>query len=89
MTGFAIQLARVDPERWQWMLDFALAGLAFEHAFDLLMDEEAAATLAADTAESIRWRKQLDALRHHGLGQVLTQAPGADIPVGYRHVFRF
>ncbi|MBK8286105.1 MAG: hypothetical protein IPK97_15210 [Ahniella sp.] len=88
MTGFAVQLDSLDSASWSWMLDFALAGLAFEHSFDLLLSAEAAAALTAETSETLRWRKQLDALRHHGLGQVLT-IDGSATTTGYRHVFRF
>ncbi len=89
MSGYAVHLDQLDAARWQWLLDFTLAGLAFEHSFDLLLGPDAAASLAAENPDATRWRKQLDALRHHGLGQALTLLPGAPPPSGYRHVFRF
>lgn len=90
MTTFAVRIDRLDTIRWSWLLDFALAGLAFDHAFDLLLGPEAAAELDAGAPGHDRYLKQIAALEHHGLGRVVRLLPEAPTdPTQYRHVFRF
>lgn len=88
MKTYALYLPEWSAERWAWLLDFALAGLSFEHSFDLLIGESVQTWLAAGSPDALRTNKQIAALQHHGLGQLLVrteQAPQAD----YAHVFRF
>jgi len=90
VNTFAVRIDRFDDARWAWLLDFALAGLAFDHSFDLLLGPAAAAELDAGESGGGRYHKQIAALNHHGLGQVVRLgAHTIEDPIGYRHVFRF
>lgn len=89
MKSFAVRIDDLGTGGWPWLLDFTLAGLAFDHAFDLLLGPEAAARFGTDDAEGQRLSRQRDALVHHGLGAIIPLAAGQADPPGYDHVFRF
>lgn len=88
MKRYAVTLLTWTPERWAWLLDFTLAGLSFEHSFDLIIGESVAAMLDDGGTDAVRVQKQIAALRHHGLSAVHVQAKGQAM-TGYAHVFQF
>lgn len=88
MKRFAVHLPEWAPTRWAWLLDFTLAGLSFEHSFDLIIDPSVQAVLDSGSSDAARVHKQIAALRHHGLENVLVQAQDQAV-TGYAHVFRF
>lgn len=89
MKRLAVRIDDLAGGGWPWLLDFTLAGLAFDHRFDLLLGPAAAARISAGDAAGQRLAKQRDALLHHGLDAVLELSAGQADPPGYDHVFRF
>lgn len=88
MKRFAVYLPEWASTRWAWLLDFTLAGLSFEHSFDLIIDPSVQAMLDSGSSDATRVHKQIAALRHHGLGAMRVQ-PQDQAVTGYAHVFRF
>lgn len=88
MTRYAVYLPEWSTERWSWLLDFTLAGLSFEHSFDLLLGVAAQQHIDDGSADALRAQKQMAALLHHGLGEVKVIAHNHEL-ADYAHVFRF
>ncbi|AVP97785.1 hypothetical protein C7S18_11505 [Ahniella affigens] len=88
MKRFAVYLPEWTHERWVWLLDFTLAGLSFEHSFDLIIGEAVQAMLDCGSPDATRVQKQIAALQHHGLNAIHVQAHDQTMD-GYTHVFRF